>query len=621
MSNNDYSSKKTYEIPQLKGDGSNYTAWKFRQEIVLGLRGLIEIAEGTDEPPEQLTEAEAREDSKVSGYQDQLAKWKKRDREAYAQITLNMEDEAMADVMRTRTARDAWKKVIERWEGKGVQSLSFLYQQLTTAKIEEDEDIATAFNNIRSLAKKMETLGEPISDLMLAQMMMTALPPSYSVVTSVIQTTNQASAVNPDMVQDTVLAEEERRRKGSGGLSAMFSQHLSKSKQSNGKSSNKKKNKKDKGPACLNCGKGGHSKAECWAKGGGAEGTGPHQRKKAEKQAKDKESSSTTKSESAKVAVTSEPIQTQLYALPAIDSYSPTDSWLLDSGASRHMTPNRQWFATYCPLASPVSVRIGNGKQIPAAGIGRIFVTLRNRQGKDTEAVIKEVLHVPDLQANLISVQELVNGGTNVVFQKGSGAILTANQGQGPEIGYAHQSKSLYQLNARVTHTEEIAHVGHVEPDDENEQDDREAQEFVAYAASTVARADLTTWHRRLGHISYEYVLEMVKSGAVKGMDIIGSRSPPKSPCSPCIQAKHARSPFRESQNHASQVLELMHSDLHGPTKVQAIGGYQYFSVTIDNKSRKMFVHILRSKNDYEASFKALKPLIDVVDFTRRGGT
>ncbi|CEL54607.1 hypothetical protein RSOLAG1IB_11695 [Rhizoctonia solani AG-1 IB] len=103
------------------------------------------------------------------------------------------------------------------------------------------------------------------------------------------------------------------------------------------------------------------------------------------------------------------------------------------------MTPNCQWFATYRPLASPISVQIGNGKQIPAAGIGRIFVTLQNRQGKDTEAVIKEVLHVPNLQANLISVQELVNRGTNVVFQKGSGAILTANQGHGPEIGYANQ--------------------------------------------------------------------------------------------------------------------------------------------------------------------------------------
>lgn len=42
-----------------------------------------------------------------------------------------------------------------------------------------------------------------------------------------------------------------------------------------------------------------------------------------------------------------------------------------------------------------------------------------------------------------------------------------------------------------------------------------------------------------------------------------------------------------------------MHSDLHGPTAVQAIGGPKYFAVTIDDKSRKLFVHLLKGKDDY----------------------
>ncbi|KAJ1300258.1 hypothetical protein OPQ81_005086 [Rhizoctonia solani] len=592
----DYSSKKTYDIPQLKDDGSNYNAWKFRQETILALRGLLGAADGTDKAPTPLTAAEAKDAGKVTDYEAAVSAWKKRDREAYAQIVLNMEDQAMADVMRTKSAKGAWAKVIERWEGKGVESLSFLYQQITTVKIEEDEDIATAFNNIRSIAAKMETLGEPISELMLAQMMMNAVPPSYSINTSIIQTTNQPSAITPDMVQASILAEEKRRKNGSSGLTAMVSSLSTKPKPSNSKSSKSasKGKKKEKGPACINCGKPNHTKAECWAKGGGAEGTGPHQKRRTEKQAKDKEAiSSSTKTESAKVAVTAEEVQTQhLYALPAIDGQSSNNSWLLDSGASRHMTPNR-----HC--------------KFPAAGIGRVLVTLLNRQGKKTEAYMNKVLHVPDLNANLMSVQELVNGGTEVIFRKEVGAILTADQGRGPEIGFAHQSKNLYRLNARVTHTDEIAHIGLVEPDDTNERDDREAGEFMAYAAGTTARADLTTWHRRLGHISYEYVLDMVRKGAVRGMDIIGSRSPPKSQCGPCMQGKHTRSPFPDSQNHASEILELMYSDLHGPFPVEAIGGYRYFSVTVDDKSRKMFVHILRSKDEYEESFKQLKTSVE----------
>ncbi|CCO35897.1 Retrovirus-related Pol polyprotein from transposon TNT 1-94 Includes: RecName: Full=Protease [Rhizoctonia solani AG-1 IB] len=288
-----HSRSKAYDIPQLKDNGSNYNAWKFCQETILALRGILEVAQGTDKLPKALTVNESKEQSKVDSYNEQLLKWKKQDQEVYAQIVLNMEDQAMADVMRTKTAEDAWRKVIERWEGKGIESLLFLYQQLTTVKIEEDEDIATAFNNIRLIAAKVDTLGKPISNLMLAQMMMNAVPPSYSINTSIIQTTNQASAITPDMVQASILAEEKRCKNGSGGLTTMFSQLSTKPKPSNSKSSKSasKGKKKDKGPVCLNCGKPNHTKADCWAKGGGAEGTGPHQKRKAEKQAKEKEPS------------------------------------------------------------------------------------------------------------------------------------------------------------------------------------------------------------------------------------------------------------------------------------------------------------------------------------------
>lgn len=193
----------------------------------------------------------------------------------------------------------------------------------------------------------MKTLGEPVSDLMLAQIFMNALPASYAVVNTVIQTSHQHGSISSDSVVKAALAEEERRKKGLG-LTAMFT-HISKPKHSSGKSSandSKGKKKKDKGPPCQNCAKPGHTKQECWAKGGGAEGTGPHQKRRA--------SVST------------------IYALPAVDNRSSGNSWLLDSGASRHMTPNRHWFSTYQPLVTPVLIRVGDGNRIPAIGVGRI---------------------------------------------------------------------------------------------------------------------------------------------------------------------------------------------------------------------------------------------------------
>ncbi|GAB1528326.1 hypothetical protein RhiTH_011520 [Rhizoctonia solani] len=311
MSTSENKNTKIYKLPKLKDDGSNYNAWKFCQTTVLKLRGLFGIANGTNNLPNSPTKAELKDNAKVLNYKELIAKWTKQDEDAFVQITLNMEDGAMAD-------------------------------QLTLTKILEDDNIATGLNNLLSIASKMKTLGEPVSDLMMAQIMMNALPPTYAIVNTVIQTTNQASAVTPLMVKEAALKEEERCKNGTG-LMAMFLHLPNKSKTSNAKllSLNlKNRQKKNKGPACLNCGKPSHLKQECWAVGGSAKGTGPRQKNGANKQPKDKGKEMSTKTESAKVAVTTNNLPAVLYALPAVNSEPANNSWLLNSGALKHMTPN-----------------------------------------------------------------------------------------------------------------------------------------------------------------------------------------------------------------------------------------------------------------------------------------
>ncbi|KAJ1304232.1 hypothetical protein OPQ81_005396 [Rhizoctonia solani] len=115
---------------------------------------------------------------------------------------------------------------------QGQQSLSFLYQQLMSAKIEEEEDLMNGFNNIKSTVSKIKTLGETVSDFLLAQIIMNALPSSYAIVSTIIQTPATRRYVGYCLKGP---AEEEHRRKG-GGITAMFAQ-LSKSKPMQKKSS------------------------------------------------------------------------------------------------------------------------------------------------------------------------------------------------------------------------------------------------------------------------------------------------------------------------------------------------------------------------------------------------
>ncbi|OSX61490.1 hypothetical protein POSPLADRAFT_1119507, partial [Postia placenta MAD-698-R-SB12] len=60
---------------------------------------------------------------------------------------------------------------------------------------------------------------------------------------------------------------------------------------------------------------------------------------------------------------------------------------------------------------------------------------------------------------------------------------------------------------------------------------------------AATSRVDLETWHRRLGHISVDSVLKMVKSGMAKGMAIVGDKAP-NSPCRSCLRGKQTRNPI-----------------------------------------------------------------------------
>ncbi|KAF8692843.1 hypothetical protein RHS03_08527, partial [Rhizoctonia solani] len=247
---------------------------------------------------------------------------------------MNMDNSAMAEVIETLGVHEAWKRVIEQWEGNGMQSLSFLFQQLMSTKIKEEEDLTTAFNNIQLLTLKMKTLGKPISNLMLAQVLMNVLPPSYAIISSVVSTLNQGSTVTSDMVIKAAYAKEKQCKAGVG-LNAMFTQASKLNLQSKSQSNAKGKGK-DKGPPCKNCAKMGHTKKECWGKGGDAEGTGPHQKQHAAKEAKEKASNTAPKNKSAKVTLTNNGNKSKptLYTLPTTNNCSCASSWLLDSGAS-----------------------------------------------------------------------------------------------------------------------------------------------------------------------------------------------------------------------------------------------------------------------------------------------
>ncbi|KAI0668588.1 hypothetical protein C8Q78DRAFT_941075, partial [Trametes maxima] len=70
---------------------------------------------------------------------------------------------------------------------------------------------------------------------------------------------------------------------------------------------------------------------------------------------------------------------------------------ILDSGASKTMTPERECFDTssYRPLVPPKRIRLGNDVHVDAIGIGTMRLPCKTRNGL-MDTTIRNTLHVPD---------------------------------------------------------------------------------------------------------------------------------------------------------------------------------------------------------------------------------
>ena len=74
------------------------------------------------------------------------------------------------------------------------------------------------------------------------------------------------------------------------------------------------------------------------------------------------------------------------------------NAWILDSGATDHMTHNPNQFKTNLPCPSNRKIVVADGTTTTMAGIGDVQVT--------SNLVLKNVLHVPQLSTNLVSIQK-----------------------------------------------------------------------------------------------------------------------------------------------------------------------------------------------------------------------
>ena len=102
------------------------------------------------------------------------------------------------------------------------------------------------------------------------------------------------------------------------------------------------------------------------------------------------------------------------------------NDWILDSGASNHMTNSLDGFKEMQTVHQKVTV--GNGKKIAVVQSGTWEGYVKNADGKHQKVILEKVNYVPDLVCNLFSLTIALTNDWKTSGNKNGIQIRKGNQ-------------------------------------------------------------------------------------------------------------------------------------------------------------------------------------------------
>ena len=253
--------------------------------------------------------------------------------------------------------------------------------------------------------------------------------------------------------------------------------------------------------------------------------------------------------------------------------------WILDGGATDHMTNRKDLFVDMKPLTGKVEV--GDGHPIDIEGIGTVKLNISSECGGFI-LEFKNVLYIPELKDNLISQGMLDDLGMKFSTCQG----VTEISDSGKVFLKALKVGTLYYITTDGgTSISEIKQL---------QEDSSERK---------VSRMGSPLWHNRLGHLSEEN-LKKIKVIQVQGKQ--------DEDCESCCEGKMKRLQFPSGEGEkATKLLERIHSDVVGPISPNTLGQVRWFVTFIDEFSRFATVFLMKNNSEVFEKFKLFKNRVE----------
>ncbi|KAH9800493.1 retrovirus-related pol polyprotein from transposon RE1 [Citrus sinensis] len=314
-------------------------------------------------------------------------------------------------------------------------------------------------------------------------------------------------------------------------------------------------------------------------------------------------------------------------------------AWYIDSGATNHVTKEAGIFSSYSVYHGFDKLHVGNGMGLHIKHVG---CTILNTHAA-TSIYLNNILHVPAITKNLLSVSKLLADNDVVVeFHKTSCFVKDKNSGiillKGIARGRLYQVEGLVAVShaavsnrvksnvfcvisnsssvsnvcsspvSMISHSNisNSIHSGDILTDVNTSQFNNEASMALSVAYSK--SVDYNILHKRMGHPTV-HALKQILKHLNPSLDINRTLKPIF--CNACQFGKCHMQHFPSIDTTTIQPLELLHADLWGPAPLLSSQGYHYYLSILDDFTRFTWIFTLVTKSQALQTFIEFQHMIE----------
>lgn len=429
-------------------NGSNYPLWSMRMEALLDAKQLFEDVITNDEPNKN-------DDARWKA-------WSRKNKETLSLIILTLSPELAVVMMGVKSAKEMWLSLKTRFEGTIEDRSTDLLLELTTLKTKPDESIDAFITRAQGISRQINLLGRATSERELVRYIINGLPSHFDQISAALKLNRGITIV--ELLQ--TLREIENEIKIKKPDVKAYKTH---EKQFN--------NNRTK---CYHCGKIGHVAKNCYQRNSNSSKQMTNQHNS--NFSRNKHRNWSKHSENAKTACEEPNHKEHAFTSSEFSCYTNSNyvEWFLDSGCSTHMISQNYGLEDIESIDREINVA-EEGRVIHAKSKGVLRVEAETMEGNVNLLKLSNVLLVPQLRSNLMSVPEIVKHGNEVIFNKNGAQLFNAC---GELVAEGDLHNNMFKVKMKL----------------------RQSENHSTNEENCFLSNDKNLWHRRFAHVNSSFL-------------------------------------------------------------------------------------------------------------------